>query len=79
MQLARLTQGSSIAEFPETDLPRAPGQKMREKIPCMPLQNVVHVLYAMKNINLSFMPKVAIFHVLYAISVRCSWMPSAGR
>jgi hypothetical protein len=45
----------------------------------MPPQNVALVLYAMKNINLSSMPKVAIFHVLYAISVRCSWMPLVGR
>jgi hypothetical protein len=44
----------------------------------MPQQNVTHVLYAIRITNLSSMPKVIIFHVLYDISVRGSWMPSVG-
>jgi hypothetical protein len=43
-----------------------------EKIPYMPQQIAAHVLHVIKNVNLSSMPKVVIFHVLYAISVRCN-------
>jgi hypothetical protein len=49
-----------------------------EKIPCMPQKNVAGMVYAIENTNLSSMPKVVIFHVLYAISVRCSWMLLVG-
>jgi hypothetical protein len=41
----------------------------REKILCTPQQKVARVLYAIENVNLSFMPKFAFFHVLYVISV----------
>jgi hypothetical protein len=51
---------------------------MVEKIPCMPQQNVAHVVYAIENTKLSSMPNVAIFHVLCAISVRCSWILLLG-
>jgi hypothetical protein len=42
-------------------------------------QNVAHVLYAIETAKLSPMPKVVIFLVLYAVSVRSNWMPSVDR
>jgi hypothetical protein len=39
-------------------------KEKNEEIPCMPQQNVAHVLYAIENVNLSSMVKVLIFHVL---------------
>jgi hypothetical protein len=35
----------------------------------MAQKNITHVLYVIENTDLSSMPKIVIFHVLYAISV----------
>jgi hypothetical protein len=56
---------------------RLGGVRWREN--SLPRQNVSHVLYVTENAKMSPMSKVVIFSVLYAISVRCGWMPSVDR
>jgi hypothetical protein len=51
----------------------------------MPQKNITNMLYIIENTDLSSMPKIVIFYVLYAISVSLTvrgiltWMPSMDR